>query len=59
MKPSLRSVDVEDSARSLSVVDELPPNQVMFNLPNASLEGHSVWGDIYRNKALRSVSNPP
>lgn len=59
MNTSQRSENIDDSVRTLSVLDEPPAEQVMFNLPHRSSNANSVWGDIHRNYALNSVRNPP
>lgn len=44
-----RSSNVEESNRTLSVLDETEANEVGGFEPRDSLVAGSVWGDIYRN----------
>ena len=55
----LRSRDIDDSKFTLSVTEEHQAKQVISELYKSSQVANSVWGDIYRNKFLRSVKNAP
>ena len=56
---SARSSNVDDSNRCLSVMEEHKAQEVIEFLTQESLAAGSVWGDIYRNRFLASVRNPP
>ena len=40
-------------------MDEFEANEVILFLSKESQKAENVWGDIYRNKFLKSVKNPP
>ena len=54
-----RSSNVDATNRTLSVMDEFEANEVILFLSKESHKAENVWGDIYRNKFLKSVNNPP
>ena len=54
-----RSSNVDATNRTLSVLDENEANEVITFLTQESRNAGSVWGDIYRNRFLKSVRNPP
>ena len=49
---SQRSFNVDDSNRTLSIVDENEAQEVVAFLAHEGVVAGNVWGDIYRNKYL-------
>mmetsp|Transcript_4496 Transcript_4496/g.5973 ORF Transcript_4496/g.5973 Transcript_4496/m.5973 type:complete len:98 (+) Transcript_4496:624-917(+) len=56
---SQRSSNIDDSNRTLSVLDELEAQEVLGFLTKESRVAGHVWGDIYRNKFLNSIRGAP
>jgi len=56
---SQRSSDIDNSMRTLSIMDELEAQEVLSFRKRDSVVADNVYGDIYRNRFLASVCNPP
>jgi len=56
---SNRSVNVDDSNRTLSIMDENEANEVLALITQDAKQACQIWGDIYRNSFLNSVEDPP
>ena len=54
-----RSVNVDDTNRTKSVAEEHEANKVGFKLTKIKQCANNIWADIYRNKYLVTVQNPP
>ena len=54
-----RKSDVDAPYRELSILDEIGAQDVVSFDSKNSLVAGSVWGDMHRNKFLKSVRNPP
>lgn len=54
-----RSSNIDATNHTLSVLDEFEAGQVVTFLAKEGRAAGSVWGDIYRNKFISSVRNPP
>ena len=56
---SVRSSNVDASNRTLSVMEESEPGQVYVLMKKDAIIADNVWGDIYRNRFLASLRDPP
>ena len=56
---SQRSSNVDDTNRTLSILDEYEAQEILAFIANDSKWVNQVWGDIYRNKFLDTIRNPP
>lgn len=65
MKDHLNAVDSERSSnidgtdRTASISDESVAKEILVLETNEAVNASSVWGDIYRNKYIKFVSDPP
>ena len=56
---SHRSSNIDDTNRTLSVLDETEINDVLKFFAKEAKVADSVWGDIFRNKFLLSLKDAP
>ena len=56
---SVRSSDIDNSNRPMSILDELEALQVYTSVKKDALMAGNVWGDIHRNTFLKHVRDPP
>ena len=56
---SVRSSNVDASNRTLSVMEESEPGQVYVLMKKDAIISDNVEGDIYRNRFLASLRDPP
>ena len=56
---SQRSVDVDSENHTLSIIDESEAKEVLDIIIKESKVAGNVWGDIYRNQFLASLSDKP
>jgi len=56
---SVRSSNVDASNRTLSVMEESEPGQVYVLMKKDAIIADNVEGDIYRNRFLASLRDPP
>ena len=56
---SVRSSNVDASNRTLSVMEESEPAQIFVLMKKDAVIVGNVWGDIYRNRFLASLRDPP
>ena len=56
---SNRSSNVDDTNRTMSVLDESEVNEMFAFYAQESKVAGSVWGDIFRNSYLATVRNAP
>lgn len=56
---SVRSSNVDDSNRTLSVLDESEADQILVLMTKDAIQADNVWGDIHRNRYLSTLRDPP
>ena len=56
---SVRSSNVDASNRDLSVMEESEADQILVLMTKEANSVGNVWGDIYRNKFLNTLRDPP